>query len=104
MWMHWVSVAPLIFFDAALEQSVASLTSRFGPTVPVAPAAASVWQPLQPEVPANTALPADAAEVELVLELDEDVVLVLGAGLPEAPGIPGWAAFGGGDPTAGAEL
>ena len=34
--------------------------SRSGPTVPVADAAASVWQPLQPAEPVNTALPAAA--------------------------------------------
>src|SRR5207247_143188 len=32
--------------------------SRFGPTVPVDPASASVWQPVQPAAPVNTALPA----------------------------------------------
>src|SRR5262249_39206397 len=37
--------------------------SRFGPTVPVAPAAASVWQPAQPAVPVKTVLPAAGSPV-----------------------------------------
>src|SRR5690242_12779333 len=72
--MHCVSVAPLIRFDAADEQSVRSLTSRFGPTVPLAPASASVWQPVHPAEPVNTVFPAAAAplaELELEPELDE---------------------------------
>ena len=32
--------------------------SRFGPTLPVAPASFSVWQPEQPEAPVKIALPA----------------------------------------------
>ena len=39
-------------------------SSRFGPTVPVAPASASVWQPPQPAL-VKTALPAVAIAREL---------------------------------------
>ena len=111
--MHCVSVAPRIRFDAGEEQSVRSLTSRFGPTVPVAPAAASVWHPLHPAEPVNTAFPADAApaeELEPELELDE-FVLALDeldaaalATLAAAPGTPGCTAFGGGVPSGGFAL
>jgi len=92
-WMHCVSVAPLIRFDAGVEQSVRSLTSRFGPTVPDAPASASVWHPLQPEAPVNTAFPAAAAPpVEVEVELDEPALeepaAALATLLPE-PGTPG---------------
>ena len=44
---------------------------RFGPTVPVVPAAASVWQLPQPAEPVNTALPAAALVLEDELEDDE---------------------------------
>src|SRR4051812_19347311 len=75
---------------------------RFGPTVPVVPAAASVWQLPQPADPVNTAFPAAAlvceAELEGLLELE------LLAAAPAAPGTPGWAALDGGVPTGGGPL
>src|SRR5258708_17926 len=101
-WMHWVSVAPRIFFDVALEQSVRSLTSRFGPTVPVAPAAASVWHPLQPAGPRKTAFPADApplaveGEPEAAAELEGELEAA-----PAEPGTAGWLDLGGGVPIGG---
>src|SRR5947207_11456457 len=58
--------------------------SRFGPTVPVAPASANVWQPLQPAEPVKTVLPAAAfpagAGVVVVVVVDVDVDVV-GAGV-----------------------
>src|SRR5437588_1998391 len=102
--MHWVSVAPRTFLEAALEQSVRSLTSRFGPTLPDAAAAASVWQPLHPAAPVNTAFPAAAAPVAVELELELELEVV-GAELEDEleapaaePGTPGWKDFGGGVP------
>ena len=56
--MHSCRVAPRIFFDCGEAQLVRRSLSRFGPTVPVVPAAASVWQLPQPPTPVNTALPA----------------------------------------------
>jgi hypothetical protein len=47
---------------------------RFGPVVPVAPAAARVWQELQPEDPVKIALP---AAMLAALEPPAAVVLVL---------------------------
>ena len=70
--MHSFSVVPRIFWEAGFAQSVRSLTSRFGPTVPVADAAASVWHPLHPAEPVNTAWPAAALVLD---ELDEEDVL-----------------------------
>src|SRR5207247_9731150 len=55
--------------------------SRFGPTVPVAPASANVWQPLQPAEPVKTVLPAAAFPAGagvVVVDVDFDVV---GAGV-----------------------
>ena len=55
--------------------------SRFGPTVPVAPASANVWQPLQPAEPVKTVLPAAAFPAGagvVVVDVDVDVV---GAGV-----------------------
>src|SRR5438309_4539588 len=99
--MHWVSVAPRTFFDAGFEQSVRSLTSRFGPTLPDAPAAASVWQPLHPAAPVNTAFPAAAAPVAVELEV-VGAELEDGLEAPAAePGTPGWKDFGGGVPSGG---
>src|SRR5690242_1539702 len=52
--------------------------SRFGPTVPVAPASFSVWQPLQPADPVKIAFPAAgspcAAGVVPVEVVDDGVV------------------------------
>src|SRR5205814_3264620 len=77
---------------------------RFGPTVPVVPAAASVWQLPQPADPVNTAFPAAAlvceAELEELLELELELL----AAAPAAPGTPGWAALDGGVPTGGGPL
>jgi hypothetical protein len=42
VWMQAVSDAPRFAFEAVVAQSLFSRMSRFGPTVPVAPAAASV--------------------------------------------------------------
>src|SRR5690349_19793738 len=101
--MHWLSVPPRIFFDAVLVQSVRSLTSRFGPTVPVAPAAASVWHPLHPAVPVNTAFPAEAELLVVELEELEPPELEDELEAPAAaPGTPGWLVFGGGVPSGGA--
>ena len=80
---------------------------RFGPIVPVVPAAASVWQPPQPAEPVNTALPAAAlvAELDPELELDPEPELEPDArrGGPR-PGCPGPIALGGGVPTGGGAL
>src|SRR5689334_12487326 len=80
------------------------LVPRFGPTVPVVPAAASVWQLPQPADPVKTAFPAAAlvCDAELPPELVPLVLLELPA-LP-APGTPGWTALGGGVPTGGGPL
>lgn len=87
--------------EAGLAQSLRSLWSRFGPIVPVAPAAARVWQVLHPDEPVNTTLPADAeAELLEVALLDEVVleeVALEGSADPTA-------AFGGGVPTGGGPL
>src|SRR6185312_11400227 len=91
----------------AFLASGTTFVSRLGPTVPLAPAADSVWQVEQPEAPVNTTLPAWALgdsvgeePLELLEEEDEfDPPLVLGAGPDPAPGMPGWVAFGGGVPT-----
>lgn len=99
VWMHAVSAAPRFAFEAAVAQSLFSRMSRFGPTVPVAPAAASVWQAAHP-AEANKALPAVAdepePEVDELLELDADDVEL---GVLAAPGTPGWASVGPGTPT-----
>src|SRR5947209_4193856 len=73
VWMHCCRVVPRTFLDAALAQSAFSLASRFGPTVPVAAAAASVWHPLQPAAPVKTVLPAAAPVLDDELEDDEPV-------------------------------
>ena len=69
--MHCFSVAPRTFCDAALAQSVRRRVSRSGPTVPVAEAAASVWQPLHP-ADVNSALAAE----ELIAALAPDELLL----------------------------
>src|SRR5690242_3382552 len=76
---------------------------RFGPTVPVVPAAASAWQLPQPAEPVNTAFPAAALVCEAVLDPLELELLELAAALA-APGTPGCAALGGGVPTGGGPL
>jgi hypothetical protein len=117
VWMHCWSVAPRIFLEAAVAQSLRRRMSRFGPTVPVALAAASVWQDEQPAVPTNTALPAAAEpELELLEEVEEPDALdvlevlelldVLELDEPDElddgePGTPGWTASGGGVPIGG---
>src|SRR5436305_1215705 len=58
VWMHLGSVAPRTFLEAGSAQSLAKFLVRFGPTVPVVPAAASTWQEPQPPGPTNTCLPA----------------------------------------------
>src|SRR5947209_8371666 len=101
--------------EAAVAQSRLSRVSRFGPIWPVAPAAASVWQELQPGAPVKSALPAAAVAADVLdvalLELDVELLelelldeapalafepspLVAGAADP-APGTPAWAAEGG---------
>ena len=65
-------MVPRTFWDAGSAQSAFSMVSRFGPTVPVADAAASVWQPLHPASPVNTALPAAALVLELDPPLEDD--------------------------------
>src|SRR5579862_5171144 len=99
VWMHCVSDLPRIFIEAALAQSLPRRIVRFGPTVPVAPAAASVWQLLQVPTPVKIALPAAAL-------LAAEEVLEVGAlgELADEPGIPGCAAVGGGTPTGGGPL
>src|SRR6478609_11441479 len=47
---------------------LAEILSRLGPTVPVAPAAVKVWQPLQPAVPVKIVLPAAALPPEPPVE------------------------------------
>src|SRR6476660_2130239 len=76
------------------------LVPRFGPTVPVVPAAASVWQLPQPAEPVNTAFPAAALVCEAELLEPEELL----AAALAAPGTPGWAALGGGVPTGGGPL
>jgi len=99
--MHLLSVAPRILVEAALWQSVPSRWVRFGPTVPVVPAAARVWHEAQPPTPVKTAFPsaALAAAPELELELVELAAPV--DELAVEPGTPGWAARGGGYPICG---
>ena len=70
-------MVPRTFWDAGSAQSAFSLVSRSGPIVPVALAAASVWHPLQPDAPVNTALPAaafppDELAPEVLDDEDED--------------------------------
>src|SRR5579884_1533549 len=55
--MHRLNVVPRIRWEAAVAQSLFRRTPRFGPTVPVVPAAASVWHEPQPPGPVNTCLP-----------------------------------------------
>lgn len=92
-------MAPRAVLEAALAQSALSLVSRSGPTVPVALAAASVWQPLHPAVPTNTAFPAatlaaeaedelDAPDAPLAEDEDEDELADPEAPLLEAPEAP----------------
>ena len=58
-------IAPWPFVTRVTTSSVSGLaSSRFGPTVPVAPASASVWQPPQPAL-VKTALPAVGVAREL---------------------------------------
>lgn len=119
--MHFWSVWPRIRFDAGVAQSLFRRVSRSGPTVPVAEAAASVWQVLHvgEAVCVNTVLPAAALVVEaaggavgddaegVVLDWDEAGPVVA---FPEedegldgvAPGSPCSTAFGGGVPIGGA--
>lgn len=103
--MHWSSDAPRTFLEAALAQSVRSLTSRFGPMVPVAPAAASVWHELQVPTPLKTALPAALAAPD---GLGDGLGLGGGAlavgALGWVPGTPGWFSPGGGVPIGGGAL
>ena len=69
--MHCSRLAPRAFLDAAVAQSLFSRVSRSGPTVPLAPAAARVWQPPHPAAPTNTALPAAALALAPVPDEDE---------------------------------
>ena len=56
-------IAPMPFVTRVTTSSVSGFaSSRFGPTVPVAPASASVWQPTQPAL-MKTALPAVGSPV-----------------------------------------
>ena len=54
--MHFSSVAPRACWDAGAAQAAFSVL-RLGPTVPVVPAAASVWQDPQPPTPVKICLP-----------------------------------------------
>lgn len=65
--------------------------------MPVAPAAASVWQVLQPAEPVKTALPAAAELPELGLDFELEVELV------EVVAVVA-VALGGGTPTGGGPL
>src|SRR5581483_6520260 len=106
--MHCCSDAPRAFWEAGVAQSALSLVSRSGPTVPVEPAAARVWQPLHPAVPVNTVLPAaapvledeepDDPELDDELEPEDDP--------PDGVPYPGRAllTFGGVEPTGGGPL
>lgn len=118
--MHFWSVSPRTRFDAGVAQSLLRRVSRSGPTVPVAEAAASVWQVLHvgEAVCVNTVLPAAALVAEAaggvvdedaggaVLDREDGPVVAF----PEedegldggAPGSPCSAAFGGGVPSGGA--
>jgi hypothetical protein len=75
--MHLLSVLPRALIDAAVAQSLLSRCVRLGPTVPVVPAAPSVWQLPHPPAPVNSALPAAAVAVELELELEPELELEL---------------------------
>ena len=57
VWMHFSSVAPRTCIDSGVAQSLLSRMSRLGPTVPVVPAAASVWQEPHPPTPVKIVLP-----------------------------------------------
>src|SRR5580704_85310 len=73
VWMHSASVLPRTFIEPALAQSLFSRWVKFGPTVPVVPAASSVWQLPQPPGPTKIALPAAglvADELDDPLELE----------------------------------
>src|SRR5579864_2044954 len=97
--MHSGTVLPRVFIDAAVAQSLARRIVRFGPTTPVVPAAARVWQLPHVPTPVKIVLPAAAAlPPAAVVEVDE-----LGAGAPPAEplGTPGCAALGGGTPSGG---
>lgn len=85
VWMHLDRPAPRTFWEAGSAQSDLRRVSRSGPMVPVAPAAARVWQEVHPleaksAFPAAVEAPGAAAAVELlaelvlVLELPDDVV------------------------------
>src|ERR671937_2180176 len=90
-------------------ESGTSVTPRFGPTVPVVPAAASVWHDPQPADPVNTALPAAGLVAELApLEAPGPAFAAPDPSDPPpvgddgaAPGTPAWLAEGGGVPTGG---
>jgi hypothetical protein len=99
--MHFWSELPRTFCEAGLAQSLRRRWSRLGPIVPVAPAAASVWQPLHPEAPVKMALPA-AGLVVAEAELDVETFPSDDGGDPGgAPGSPDSAATGAGVPTGG---
>src|SRR5262249_47575664 len=101
VWMHSCSVAPRIGLEAALAQSVRRRASRSGPIGPVAPAAASVWQEEQP-AEVNTAFP--SAVLLALDELDDELLLVVGAAADPDPGTPTWTPFAGGTPIGGGPL
>ena len=94
-----------------MAQSLRSLVSRSGPTVALAPAAASVWQDAHPAEPVNTVLPAAALGAAV---LDgaagfaeeapplEDAAPPLDVAVP--PGTPAWLFDAGGVPIGGAAL
>src|SRR5450755_3105914 len=96
--MQASSVAPRTRIEAGLWQSVRRRWSRFGPTVPVEPAAASVWHEAQPPAPRNTALPAAAVAVD-----DAAGAVLAGEVLAEAGLEPGtsWKSLGGRVPRGG---
>ena len=102
--MHSASVLPRIFIDCGVAQSLFSRWVRFGPTVPVVPAAASVWQLPQPPEPVKMALPA-AGLVADELELERRAGGAgRGAGSTTSSADArdaGRAALGGGVPTGG---
>src|SRR5436305_946593 len=109
-WMNCLSGSPRFL------ASPTTAVPRFGPTVPVVPAAASVWHVPQPPGPVKTALPAVAA-ADGAPPAEDELVLAVAPGplfapptpsaLPAvgadgaAPGSPASPAFGGGVPRGG---
>src|SRR5436305_5626354 len=105
--MHLVRVLPRTAIDFGSAQSLLRRWVRFGPTVPLVPAAARVWQVPQPPGPVKTTFPAAAEPVEAEPdeaapeEAEPEPEAEPDDGAAPPPGMPGCAALGGGVPTGG---